>query len=423
MKLPRHLLITIYSWAGRLISIVCSLYSLKLITQLLGVESYSIYLILSNVVTWAMLCDFGLGYALQNYISELRSKGEDYKKYIFLTVLVIIIVLIVISILLLILSPFLSNLLFGKISIIEPFLLESTFFIACIIGLLTALGSISTKIFFGLQNGHISVLLISFAGILNILGLYCISYFKIVSLISVLCVTLGINAIITIFPLIYFVVNSNPNRLYFDKDIITRIIKRGGKFGGFALMSACVLQVDYLIMSQHIKPSEIVSYSLLFKLFSVVFIAYHTLLSTLWPMFCEWGVINKNDLIWSTALKYIIYGCCLFLVFTFIFIVWGDDILRLITDIKVTLPVNLILLMGFYFGIRVWTDMFATVLQSNSYLRPLWILTPIQALISITLQIYLSLAYGIIGIVIALIISFLTTVSWALPVIAYKKLK
>lgn len=421
--MPRHILITMYSWGGRLISIICSLYSLKIITRLLGIDNYSVYVILSNIVTWAMLCDFGLGYALQNYISESRSKGQDYKRYIFLTVLLLIIVLIVFSIFLWVLSPFLSRLLFGKIFTGKTFLFESAFFIACLIGLVTALGSISTKIFYGLQNGHIPNLLISLASILNILGLYCISYFKVVSIISILCVTLGINAIITIFPLFYFFVNSKPTIISFDKIIVIQIIKRGSGFGGFALMSAFVLQVDYLIMSQYIKPSDIVSYSLLFKLFNVVFIAYNTLLSTLWPMFSEWRVSNKNNLIWSNVKRYIIYGFIIFIIFTLVFIICGDSIIAMITDVKVPLSVNLISLIGLYFIIRVWTDMFAIVLQSVNCLRPLWILTPIQALISISLQIFLSLKFGVVGIVLALILSFLITVSWALPLFAYKKIK
>jgi O-antigen/teichoic acid export membrane protein len=422
-KIPRHLLITIYSWAGRLISIICSLFSLKLTTKLLGIDNYSIYIILSNIVAWTVLCDFGLGYSLQNYITELKSKGVDYKRYIFITVFLLFSILIVCSILIWILTPLLSELIFGKILVGNTVLIESTFFITCLIGLFTCLGSISTKIFYGLQNGHIPNLLLSLGSVLNIFGLYFIYFFKLVNLTNVILITFGINALISIIPLIYFFYNSKPKFLNFDKVVIIQILKRGIGFGGFAIMSAGVLQVDYLIMSQFIRPSDIVAYSLLFKLFSLVFIVYNTLLSTLWPMFSEWSVNKKVDLIRTNIKKNILFGILIFTIFTLIIIFLGDEILGLITNIKISLPINLICLIGFYFMIRVWTDMFAIVLQSVNYLRPLWIFTPIQALISISLQVYFSLKFGVIGIVIALILSFLITVSWALPFFAYKKIK
>jgi O-antigen/teichoic acid export membrane protein len=140
-------------------------------------------------------------------------------------------------------------------------------------------------------------------------------------------------------------------------------------------------------------------------------------------MFSEWSVNKKVDLIRTNIKKNILFGILIFTIFTLIIIFLGDEILGLITNIKISLPINLICLIGFYFMIRVWTDMFAIVLQSVNYLRPLWIFTPIQALISISLQVYFSLKFGVIGIVIALILSFLITVSWALPFFAYKKIK
>lgn len=422
-KLPRHLRITIYSWVGRLVSIICSLFSLKLTTKLLGIDNYSIYLILSNVVAWAVLCDFGLGYSLQNYITELRSKGEDYKRHILLTVFLLILVLILFTIIIWFFSPFLSRILFNKIFIGKTYIIESAFFISFFIGLLTALGSISTKIYYGLQNGHIPNILISLGSILNIFGLYFISYFNVVSITNVILITFGINAVISIFPLTYFIFISNPKLFSFDKKIIIQILKRSVGFGGFAIMSACVLQVDYLIMSQYINLSDIVKYSLLFKLFSLLYIAYNTLLSTLWPLFSELRASNKIDQIWVNVKLYILYGVFLYIFFTIIIFIWGNEIITLITNVKVILPYNLIILVGFYFIIRIWTDMFAIVLQSINCLIPLWIFTPIQALISVFLQIYLSSKYGVMGIVIALILSFLLTVTWALPIFAYKKLK
>jgi ABC-type thiamin/hydroxymethylpyrimidine transport system permease subunit len=51
------------------------------------------------------------------------------------------------------------------------------------------------------------------------------------------------------------------------------------------------------------------------------------------------------------------------------------------------------------------------------------IFTPLQALLAILFELVLGAKFGITGIVSGLIISFLCTVSWALPYYSYKRKK
>jgi hypothetical protein len=89
----------------------------------------------------------------------------------------------------------------------------------------------------------------------------------------------------------------------------------------------------------------------------------------------------------------------------------------------ILVPVPLIVLLGVYQAIRVWSDTFAMVLQSISDLRPLWRLVPVQALLSLLLQLALAPRYGLYGIVSALIGSFLLTVAWGLPLAVWRQVR
>jgi O-antigen/teichoic acid export membrane protein len=60
------------------------------------------------------------------------------------------------------------------------------------------------------------------------------------------------------------------------------------------------------------------------------------------------------------------------------------------------------------------------VLQSKSMLLPLWISTPIQALLSVLFQILLIPRLGLSGAILGVIGSFLLTASWILPVFVFK---
>jgi len=79
------------------------------------------------------------------------------------------------------------------------------------------------------------------------------------------------------------------------------------------------------------------------------------------------------------------------------------------------LPVKTIALFGFYYCIRIWTDTYSMLLQSMSKLKIFWIYVPIQGIISFTAQYLCAIKFGLNGIIIGLITSFLFTAVWVLP--------
>ena len=75
-----------------------------------------------------------------------------------------------------------------------------------------------------------------------------------------------------------------------------------------------------------------------------------------------------------------------------------------------------------YYIIRVISDTYTMFLQSANVLKIFWIYTPIQAVICITAQYFLSLKYGVNGIVLGLILAFALTSLWAYTYKSYKLL-
>jgi O-antigen/teichoic acid export membrane protein len=102
--------------------------------------------------------------------------------------------------------------------------------------------------------------------------------------------------------------------------------------------------------------------------------------------------------------------------------VFMPQVVNLISPQKgYTIPAMFVLLLGVYYVVRVWTDSLATVLMSMSYLRPFWLLVPVQALLSAVLQWVLIPKLGIYGVVFGIIGSFLLTVSWGLPLAYFRR--
>ncbi len=81
----------------------------------------------------------------------------------------------------------------------------------------------------------------------------------------------------------------------------------------------------------------------------------------------------------------------------------------------VTIPMLFIVSLGILYVVRIWTDLFAVILQSMNDMKVLLVWAAMQAAIGLGLQILLVPRFGIYGTVAALCLSWMLTVGWALP--------
>jgi O-antigen/teichoic acid export membrane protein len=175
-------------------------------------------------------------------------------------------------------------------------------------------------------------------------------------------------------------------------------------------------------MTQTLRPVDITIYNILFKGFDFVFFIYNAVLSVMWPELTELFAQKKFAYADKIVRKNIIIGVGLVATCTLLVLLIRNPIMLIIAPkMGLTLPISGIILFGLYYIIRVWADTYAVVLQSQNYLRIFWIITPLQAVISASGMYYLSLRLGVNGILIGLIISFLFTAVWILPMVYRQK--
>jgi O-antigen/teichoic acid export membrane protein len=143
---------------------------------------------------------------------------------------------------------------------------------------------------------------------------------------------------------------------------------------------------------------------------------YSTALLALWPVCAEHLAINEWSPVKRYIKSYILGGCIYIIAFTLLVGVEINHIFSLVAPGKnLKASFGIIVIFGAYYLLRIWTDAYAMVLQSVSHFLPFWISTPLQAIVSVALQIYLIPRYGIMGAVMGIIGSFLLTASWILP--------
>jgi len=426
INIPNHYFVTASAWVSRISIAVIQIFTIRTLFIYLGQEKYAAYIIIYSLLPWCNLADFGIGTALQNYISESRVKGKDYNVYIRTCFQIILLVFIILIPILMLSSNYLQSFLLKHYFYIYEIQNINIILIICFIYIISSFVNISIKILYAMQKGVIPNILQMISYIISAVFIITLNkFFADTSsiIIALLCFSLP-QILIMAIPFIKLFKDSIKDITTLDLPIFKDFVIRAVKFGGFAFMALAVLQIDYFIMARTIDPTSITSYNIFNKVFMFAFFIYSSLLSAFWPVSSE--LFNNNNCIkLKNSLKNYTYIGIFFMFLCIIFVyIFKNFIVKILApDMFFSLNLSFFILFSLYYTLRVISDTYAMFLQSINVLKIFWIYTPIQAAISITAQYFLSLKYGLNGIILGLILSFIFTSAWILPYKSYKIFK
>ncbi|MEI7085376.1 MATE family efflux transporter [Pectobacterium versatile] len=423
IKIPNHFLIAASSWGAKLVVALVQVASIHYLLDMMGENGYAAFVLLSGLLVWGGIADFGIGSSLQNYISESRAKNEDYKKYIKASFNIVILGMFFLFFILYISSGFLSELYLASFSEMEIGSKSDLFFSASVLFCSIGVGTVMCKIWFAEQAGWKANTVNALAYLLGFLGIWFSHKMEInlsikLSLIAMFF-PLSLFTLFFLFKKFWISISENITaKNYID------LAKRGRGFFFFSILSVLVLQADYIVMSQKLSTADIITYSVLMKIFSLAFFIYSAVLQALWPVCTELCVNKKWRELNKIVILNIVIGSLVIIMFTAIIFFLKDEIIPLISN-KIDLSINysIFLMFGVYFIIRVWCDSFAMLLQSMNYLKPLLYLVPIQVVVGFSSQWFFAEEYGIVGMLSGLSLSFIATVFWGLPYYYCKLIK
>lgn len=372
-----------------------------------------------------MLADMGIASSLQNFISEHRAHDQNYQDYVAVAGIFSLLMGFVFLVLLIFVATPTSAVILKGFSFLPQAEKTRCFFMVGIVSITTCIGSITYRIWYAEQKGYLANIFPAAASLLSLAGIMLVAKLStdnhlFWSLAAAYLPPALLPAIAFSRQLLLSIRSAPP----FKKEVFLFLVRRGLKFWGFALMSAGVLQVDYLVMSQYLEPRQIVVYNFATKIYALVFFIYSALLSAIWPV-CAEAVSRKDwDLVKRYIRKYSIMGISIVAVSTLLLLYSMPTIVRVLAPRElITVPALFILVLGGYQMLRIWTDTYGMVLQSMSYLRPFWLYIPFQVIINIMLQWLLVPLIGIYGVILGLTGSFVVTAVWVLPCSFFKRMK
>jgi O-antigen/teichoic acid export membrane protein len=413
------MVVTASAWGSRTVAALAQIALIRLVVRTLGADQYAAFALLCALTTWFLLADLGLGFSLQNELSERIALGRGYGSLI-RKVVSVIFGLMVLELVGLVAISYWAG---GRLLREFPFLSSqgkcTLFLTACSLLLIAGLGQVAYKIWYGEQKGYLSNILPAIGQLIG-LGTVAVMVRFSRSLEGIVLAYLLPSAIIGLFSLAKLWLRTATDEAA-EHEWWPPLLRKAAGFAVIGVAAAFVLQVDLLIVSQFLPPREIATYAIISRIFSFAFLVYSSALLALWPVCAEHFAMND----WAPVRRYVRYYIAAGGLFVAIFTLGVTTKIKLIASViapgaALDVSSSVILLFGVLYLLRVWTDTFAMVLMSKSLFLPMWIGTPVQALLSVILQIVLIPRLGLKGAVLGVIGSFLLTVSWILPLFLFK---
>lgn len=221
--------------------------------------------------------------------------------------------------------------------------------------------------------------------------------------------------ILAVFLISAFLADAHP-RTRLDVRALRRLLHAARGFLLFGLTGTLALSCDYIVMSQLLQSAQITEYNLASKTFGTILTLHSVLLAAAWTPLSD--RFFRGDLAGMRRQLIRLLGMGLTLVVLLgLPLVYGmDSIVRLLTGDKIeALPLALTMSWLVYVAMRVWSDTFATALLSCNQVSVLNRYIVWQSLISLTAQWLLGERLGASGIVLGLLLSYLLTAAWILP--------
>lgn len=404
----------IAGWIARVLLIILTLVNSRLLIELVGVDGLAVQSILISLMAWFALLNLGIPSAVQNLISRYRAEKRDYEKLKQTACNALMVLFIVFLPLIIGIGAGVKYFLLGE----YPYVATSAVMLFCIGIFISGLGLLFNQILYAEQRGEWPNI---YPAINALFVTSCLLFFRWRAIDDINLVLMAF----VISNLLVFAIGATQAKAFriwiLEREHLTEIWRDCRGFALFAFLAAGVLGIDYIVMSRLLSAQDVAVYSITQRVFMALFSVHAIILTSAWSgvsevLFAKQWVIARrrvrNLLLFGISAGTIIGGVVILLM---------GRVVDLISHHKITVvPLSLSLLFLLYALLRIWSDTFAMGLLSIGETKILNRYVPFQAIVSIAGQIILGSKYGTTGIMFGLIISFILTAAWILPIKFYK---
>lgn len=403
------------------LSAAIALFSVPLLLRYLGKSDYGIWLTVGSVLTWFQLFDVGIGNGLRNRLAAVLSVNdfESGQKVVSTAYVLIALMALFATALLYVLvvffdistilnfnlehTPNSNSVLMSKSNII---LLTNITFVGANLVLSTC-----NMIFFALHLSSYVSLCGVIAQLISFISILILNYSVEPSLLAV-SIAFGLSGVLVNFigSILLFKKHREltPQVKLFDRSEVQHI----GSFGlkmFISQISAMVLNsTDNIMISKILGPDSVTTYSIPYKMFSVLCLVQLALVAPLVSAYTSAFVRFDQVFIRASIRKMTL----LFLILSFaggLLCFFFDEVSTLWLNQHVDYPPGLLVLTCIYFIVLMWCNVNSSVLHGIGKIDKATIVSLLQTVLNIPLSLYFAtvLNLGLNGIILGSIVVML----------------
>lgn len=194
------------------------------------------------------------------------------------------------------------------------------------------------------------------------------------------------------------------------------LVVAGRPFAFFGLVGTVTLACDYLIMSRMLSSEAIAQYSVASRVFNAVLTLHAVLLSLAWTPIADRFAAHRHGAMRTLVRQLMLGGALLALCVGLPLALFLEPIVRWLSAGNLP-PIPAALTASFFLllVVRIWCDTFATVLLSCNQTNSIAGYIVWQCIVSLLAQTFLGWYWGASGIVLGMVLSFVLTAVWILP--------
>lgn len=419
VKISEKQKIVLSAWISRILIVASQLLAVRVLLSVLGIDAFAVWTLLTSLTAWFLIADLGLGQVTQNNISLLRAQGKPVGNVVRSAIRGVFFVGLLIGFVLISFSGWLAPLLLNNF--LDKSVAVASFSVAIAFLVPSAWSTVAAKVWYAQGYGVRANVLPAISTLFSLICVIVIPpYIADLStrLVASIFLWLMPTALTGIFSLLWIYIKA-------PKDSVENKFMPEWRpalaFWSYAVLGIITLNVDYLILGNVVSSENLVEYSILSKLFGFILFFYTATMAMYSPHVTAAKAKGSLKDIYKIISLHIRFSLIAFAVV--FFIMWWMLPYALENIFKADqIKPNIYLYISFsvLYMIRVWVDAYAMFLGALGEVRILGRFLPFQAISSVSFQWLLANQLGVYGIVLGILISYLLTVCWALPLAAKK---
>jgi O-antigen/teichoic acid export membrane protein len=354
------------------LAVAASFFAIPLMIKYLGQEQFGVWSTLLSVMSWIVFFDLGIGNGLRNKVAESLAKNEMSEAANYIATGYSLIGFISAGLFIIVASvtffvPWQS--IFNTHAIPETTLRYTVLLVAFSVMLNFLIGLIN-QVMDAAQKSSAVVFGQFITNTLALLFVFILSKTTGASII-LLAVAYGISLIIANGAMSYWFFRKQTELLpTFAINIkhIRPLLSLGGRFFIIQLAVLVLFASDKILITQLLGPEYVTQYDVVFKLFSIVTLAFSLITAPLLSAYSD--AYHRQDFLWiQKSIQNQLKIFVLLIIVTTILIILASQLIKLWIGAEINPPLSLVISMGVFVVIAAWSGIFSYVLNAISEIK------------------------------------------------------